>query len=58
MADEPVPMTDLLIARARALAAAGRGQADRDVLADLVERARAVNWQVVLPALEAALAEA
>ncbi|MEA2783085.1 MAG: hypothetical protein QOK29_4629 [Rhodospirillaceae bacterium] len=58
MADEPVPMTDLLIARARALAAAGRGQADRNVLADLVERARGVNWQVVLPALEAALAKA
>jgi hypothetical protein len=58
MAHEPLPMTDFLVARARALAAAGRGRSDKQVLAGLIERARAVNWQVVLPALEAAAAEA
>jgi tetratricopeptide (TPR) repeat protein len=55
MAAEPLPMTDFLIARARAVAAAGRGQRDERELRRLIEEARGVGWRAVLPALEAAL---
>jgi class 3 adenylate cyclase/tetratricopeptide (TPR) repeat protein len=56
MGEEPTPMTDFFIARARALAAAGRGLRDQDELRRLIEAARRARWQAVLPALEAALA--
>jgi tetratricopeptide (TPR) repeat protein len=54
MAAEPLPMNDFLAARARALAAAGRGQADAGELSRLVAVARAAGWQAILPSLEAA----
>ena len=55
MAHEPTPMTDLLVARARALAAAGHGRKDEKELRRLIDEAIRVHWQAVLPALEAAL---
>ncbi|HEY2113130.1 MAG TPA: hypothetical protein VGH25_15555, partial [Dongiaceae bacterium] len=55
MAEEPVPMADFLVARARVVAAAGRGQRDERELRRLIEEARGVGWRAVLPALEAAL---
>jgi len=54
MAAEPRPMTDFLAARARALAAAGRGQGNAGEISRLVTEARAAGWQAMLPALEAA----
>ncbi|HEY2891418.1 MAG TPA: hypothetical protein VGJ31_12355, partial [Dongiaceae bacterium] len=56
MAEEPLPLTDFFTARGRAVAAAGRGRKDAGELRRLIEEARAVKWQAVIPALEAALA--
>jgi class 3 adenylate cyclase/tetratricopeptide (TPR) repeat protein len=56
MAAEPLPMTDFLIARARAVAAAGRGKKDEAELNRLIVQAKVVGWKIVLPSLEAALA--
>ena len=58
MAAEPLPMTDFLIARARALAAAGRGQKDAAELERLLVAAKAIGWKIVLPSLAAALRQA
>ena len=58
MAEEPTPVTDFVAARARALAAGGRGRKDEAELQRLVAQARAVNWRLVLPTLEEALAAA
>jgi hypothetical protein len=55
---EPLPIMDLLVARGRALAAAGRGQGDRDALAACRERALAFDLVGFVPALDAALARA
>ena len=56
MAEEPVPMTDFFVARARAIAAAGRGQKDATELKRLLAEASRVGWRVVVPSLETALA--
>ncbi len=56
MAQEPTPMTDFLIARARVLAAAGRGRKDAGELRRLIEVANRAGWRAIVPALEAALA--
>ena len=56
MGDEPTPMTDFHVARARLIAAAGKGRKDEVRLRALIDQARAVKWQAVIPALEAALA--
>jgi hypothetical protein len=58
MAEEPTPVTEFVVARARALAAAGRGRKDEAELKRLIAQASAVNWRLVLPALEEALASA
>ncbi len=50
-------MTDYLVARARALAAAGRGEKNAPELKRLVAEASKVVWRAVIPALELALAE-
>jgi len=50
-------MTDFLIARARAVAAAGRGKKDEAELIRLITQASAVDWKIVLPSLAAALAK-
>jgi hypothetical protein len=55
-AGEPLPMTDFLVARARAIVAAGRGQKDENELRRLLAKANQVGWQAVMPSLEAALA--
>jgi len=55
MAKEPLPMTDFLVARAHALAAAGRGQKDEVELMRLVSEARRVDWRAVVPSIDAAL---
>jgi hypothetical protein len=47
-------MTDFVVARARALAAAGCGQADAGEISRLVAEARAAGWRAMLPAVEAA----
>ena len=54
--DEPVALTDLIVARARALAAAGRGAADVSALLECRERATALQVVGYLPSLERALA--
>ena len=56
MAEEPVPMTDFLVARARAIAAAGLGQKDAAELKRLLAEADRVGWRAMVPSLEAALA--
>jgi hypothetical protein len=56
MAEEPFPMTEFFVARARALAAAGRGRGDLAELQRLLAQARSIGWQVVAPALQEALA--
>jgi hypothetical protein len=59
--DEPLPLSDLLIARARALAAYGRGRRDEATMEDLqrvYEEAKRVRLRSVLPALEAAFSSA
>lgn len=53
---EPLPTADVVVAWGRALAAAADGQADRTVLAALRERAQALHWPGLVPALDAALA--
>jgi tetratricopeptide (TPR) repeat protein len=55
---EPLPMIDFIVARARALAAAGRGHADRDALTRCRDIARTWNLPDYLTALDAALADA
>ena len=55
---EPLPMTDFLVARGRALAAAGRGRKDARELERLIAAAREVQWRAVIPALGAAPAGA
>ena len=55
MATEPIPMADFLVARARALAAAGRGRKDAGELGRLVEEASRVGWQAMVRSLETAL---
>jgi class 3 adenylate cyclase/tetratricopeptide (TPR) repeat protein len=57
IAAEPLPLTDFLIARARALAAAGRGQKEEPELRRLLTEARRIGWQAVVPSIEAALIE-
>ena len=56
MVEEPTPVTEFVVARARAIAAAGRGNKDEAELRRLIEQASAVKWRLVLPALEEALA--
>ena len=57
MAKEPLPMTDFFVARARAIAAAGRGHKDETELKRLLAEANCIGWQTVVPSLEAALTE-
>jgi hypothetical protein len=57
---EPLPVIDLLVARARALAAHGRGRRDpalRQDLAALERRARELEVMIARPAIRAALAD-
>ena len=54
MSAEPRPMTDFLVARGRALAAAGRGEGNAEELSRLLAAARASGWRAMLPRLEAA----
>lgn len=54
--DEPLPLTDFIVARGRALAAAGRGEADVSALLQCRERASALQLAGYLPSLERALA--
>ena len=56
MAEEPLPMTDFLVARARAVVATSRGQKDETELRRLLAEANRIGWQAVVPSLEAALA--
>jgi hypothetical protein len=51
-------MIDFIVARARALAAAGRGHADREALTRCRDIARTWNLPDYLTALDAALADA
>jgi hypothetical protein len=53
---EPLPWTDFLVRRARALAAAGKGAADRAELLACRERALAMHLPGAVPALDDALA--
>ena len=55
LAAEPLPMKDFLVARARAVAAAGGGRKDEAELRRLLAEADRTGWRVVMPALEAAL---
>jgi hypothetical protein len=55
MAAEPRPMFDFTIARALALAAAGRGHKDDTDIERLLTKARRLGWRPMIPALEAAL---
>ena len=54
MVEEPIPVTEFVVARA--VAAAGRGGKDEAELRRLIEQARAVKWRLMLPALEEVLA--
>jgi class 3 adenylate cyclase/tetratricopeptide (TPR) repeat protein len=56
LAEEPMPMVEFLVARGRAIAAAGRGQDAATELQRLLARATTCGWRAVTPALEAALA--
>jgi hypothetical protein len=49
-------MRDFLVARARAIAAAGRGQKDTTELKRLLAEANRVGWRMMVPSLESALA--
>jgi class 3 adenylate cyclase/tetratricopeptide (TPR) repeat protein len=53
---EPLPWTDLQVARGRALAAAGRGHPDRAVLENCRRTAASLGYPAALPALDAAIA--
>jgi hypothetical protein len=56
---EPLPWTDFLIARGRALAAYGRGLRDEGLIGEmktLRDLATQMGWKFALPALEKALA--
>jgi tetratricopeptide (TPR) repeat protein len=58
---EPLPWCDFFIARARALAAWGRGRRDAEALSELRrlrEEAERTGFIIALPALEAALGQA
>jgi class 3 adenylate cyclase/tetratricopeptide (TPR) repeat protein len=55
---EPVPVVEFIVRRARALAAAGRGSADRAELAACRERAVALALPGAMPMLDHALAKA
>ena len=55
--EEPLPRCALLIARGRALAAAGRGRGDRATLEACRRRAIAMSFAPLVPALDAALAQ-
>jgi len=55
LAEEPLPMKDFLVARARAIAVAGRGHKDEAELRRLLTEANRAGWPAVIPALEAAL---
>ena len=55
-AEEPMPMTDFLVARARAIAAASCGQKDEAELGRLLTEADRIGWRAIVPSLEAALA--
>ena len=57
---EPLPQSDLIIARARVLAAYGRGERDYATMQELKrlrDEAELVGFKTALPALEEALAE-
>ena len=54
--EEPLPMTDFLVARARAIAAASRGLNDEKELTRLLAEANRIGWRALVPSLEAALA--
>ena len=54
--EQPLPMTDFLVTRARAIAAASRGQNDEKELTSLLAEANRMGWRAVVPSLEAALA--
>jgi class 3 adenylate cyclase/tetratricopeptide (TPR) repeat protein len=56
LAEEPLPMSNFLVARARAIAAAGRGRKDETELRRLLGEANHIGWRVVVPSLEMALA--
>ena len=56
MRHEPLPLATFFIARGRALAAAGRGHADRDALAACRRDAVARQFLAGVPALDAAIA--
>ncbi|HKU86478.1 MAG TPA: adenylate/guanylate cyclase domain-containing protein [Casimicrobiaceae bacterium] len=58
MHGEPLPVIELLVARARALAEAGRGEPDLATLRACLDRARAWDLTAYVPALEAAVAVA
>jgi tetratricopeptide (TPR) repeat protein len=56
---EPLPRSDFLIARGRALAAHGRGNRDQAIMAELQhlhDEAESIGLKFVLPAMETALA--
>jgi tetratricopeptide (TPR) repeat protein len=53
---EQLPMKDFLVARARAIAAAGSGHKDEAALGRLLAEADRTGWRAVMPALAAALA--
>jgi class 3 adenylate cyclase/tetratricopeptide (TPR) repeat protein len=53
--DEPLPIIDFLVARAKALIASGRGNADRQALEACREYAKNARMTAYLPAIEAAL---
>ena len=58
---EPLPWINFIIARGRGLAAWGRGQRNSATAAELgrlLDEARRIGWAAMLPALEAALADA
>jgi tetratricopeptide (TPR) repeat protein len=57
IAKEPLPMTDFLVARARAIAGAECGQKDEKELKRLLAEANRIGWRAVVPSLEVALAE-
>jgi DNA-binding SARP family transcriptional activator/tetratricopeptide (TPR) repeat protein len=57
--DEPLPLTDFLVARCRALIAFGRGQRDEDLIDELerlIGEAREVELMLPIPTMERALA--